>query len=218
MEGGGKYHHERGIPDSGRQTLPVSSYVYILALKLWIRVLHLEYPQKLEIGLMRFCCLTKSMPTLFHCQQALSRCLCGWHSSGLAQLSSASIRKCPPFLVASPPSLVQGPGATTAFGSVLSSTGSHQDNSRMPPAQGHSLQWCPRPVTLLPCLFQTESSLAIGGTQPEAVRVPVCGQWKYQEASHFIESCAVGDKALCSVYIILNSTFTRVQSARRLTH
>lgn len=50
--------------------MPVSSYVYILALKLWIRVLHLEYPQKLEIGLMRFCCLTKSMPTLFHCQQA----------------------------------------------------------------------------------------------------------------------------------------------------
>lgn len=76
------------------------------------------------------------------------------------------------FLVASPPSLVQAPGATTAFGSVISSTGSHQDSSRMPPARGHSLQWCPRPVTLLPCLFWTESSRAIGGTQPEAVRFP----------------------------------------------
>lgn len=32
MEGGGKYHHERGIPDSERQMLPVSSYVYISAL------------------------------------------------------------------------------------------------------------------------------------------------------------------------------------------
>lgn len=146
--------------------MPVSSYVYILVLKLWIRVLHLEYPQKLEMGLMYFCCLTKSMPTLFHCQQARPYPGVSVGGTPLALPNSPlpPSENALPFLVASPPSLVQAPGATTAFGSVLSSTGSHQDSSRMPPAQGHSLQWCPRPVTLLPCLFQTESSLAIGGT------------------------------------------------------
>lgn len=160
--------------------MPVFSYVYILALKLWICVFHLEYPQKLEMGPVRFCCLTKSMPTLFHCQQA--RPYPGVYVGGtpLALLNSLlpPSENALPFLVASPLSLMQAPGATTAFRSVLSSPGSHQDSSRMPPARGHSLQWCPRPVTLLPCLFRTESSLAIGGTQPEAVRVPVCGQWK----------------------------------------
>lgn len=93
--------------------MPVSSYVYILALKLWIRVLHLEYPQKLEMGLMYFCCLTKSMPTLFHCQQARPYPGVSVGGTPLALPNSPlpPSENALPFLVASPPSLVQAPGS-----------------------------------------------------------------------------------------------------------
>lgn len=89
------------------------------------------------MGPILFCCLTNSVPTLLHCQQAFPGVSVG--GTPLACPTLSCLHQQMPFPSLLPHHLALGPGAATVLDSVLSSTGSHHDSSRMPSALELSL-------------------------------------------------------------------------------
>lgn len=175
-------------------------------------VFRLEYPQRLEMGPVLFCCLTKSVPTLLHCQQAWPfPGLCGWHSSGLPNSLLPPSENAVPFPVASP--LSSGARGChcpwlCSFLYWFSSLQQHDVvSSRALPIA------VPRLVTFLLSPPDWEQ-LGDETYSQKPQGLPACDQWKNQEASHCTVPSTVGDQALCHTHATLSCTSTRVQSAR----